>query len=155
MKKTIASVIPMFALIVVCGYASPAFADQSKLVSLLMEKLGVTKTQAQGGAGSLFKTAKSSLGAKDFTKVADSVPGIEGMMKAAPKSTGIGGKLGGMSSMFGGAGKKGAGVASMTDSFSKLGLDADMVPKFTNVVIDYVGKSGGDAVKNILKGALL
>ena len=155
MKQTFASVIPMFALIAVCGYASPTFADQTNLVSLLMKTLGVNKTQAQGGAGALFKSAKSNLGAEDFTKVADAVPGIQGMMKAAPKSTGIGGKLGGLSSMFGGGGKKSAGLASLADSFSKLGLDADMVPKFTNVVIDYVGTSGGDAVKNILKGALL
>ncbi len=155
MKQAFASVIPMFALIVVCGYASPAFADQTNLVSLLMETLGVNKTQAQGGAGALFKTAKSNLGAEDFTKVADAVPGIQGMMKAAPKSTGIGGKLGGLSSMFGGGGKKGAGLVNLADSFSKLGLDADMVPKFTNVVLDYVKTSGGEAVKNMLKGALL
>lgn len=155
MKQKFASVLPLIAFMVLCGFASPAFAAPPNLVNLLMETLGVNKTQAQGGAGALFKLAKSNLAAKDFTKVADAVPGIKGLMNAAPENTGIGGTVGGLSSMFGGGGKKSAGLASLADSFSKLGLGSDMVPKFTNVVLDYVKTGGGEAVKNILKGALV
>ncbi len=92
----------------------------------MTQKLGVTKEQAKGGAGTLFNSAKKGLSAKDFGKVKNAVPSMNDLLKSAPKA-------GGFSSLLGG-GKLG----NLTSSFSKLGLSPDMVGKFTPVVLDYV-----------------
>jgi hypothetical protein len=45
------------------------------LISTLTQNLGVSESQATGGAGLLFKLAKDKLPAGDFAKVASAVPG--------------------------------------------------------------------------------
>ena len=50
------------------------WAEESSLADQLVQKLGVTKEQAQGGAGAIFKVAKDKLTADDFGKVAEAVP---------------------------------------------------------------------------------
>ncbi len=120
-----------------------------------MESLGVTKPQAEGGAGAIFNLAESKLGADDFSKVADAVPEMDDLKRAAPESTGGGGMLGGLSTALSGGGGTGEGLASLAGSFSKLGLDPAMVEQFTPVILDYVEKNGGAVVKNLLQSALL
>lgn len=48
-----------------------------------------------------------------------------------------------------------AGMASLTESFSRLGLDQSMVSKYVTVILDYAKSEGGQNVMNLLKGALL
>jgi hypothetical protein len=44
--------------------------------------------------------------------------------------------------------------AGLISSFSKLGMGSDMVGKFSVVLSDFVGKAGGEPVKNILAAVL-
>ena len=118
-----------------------------ELVDLLTKNLGVNESQAQGGAGLLFKLAKDKLGAGDFSKVSATVPGVDGLISAAPAS---GGALGGITKMFGGGG----GIAGLAGGFSKLGLDAGMVSKFVPVILSFVQSKGGDGVKSMLEKVL-
>jgi hypothetical protein len=130
-------------------------AEDLGLIQLLSSNLGVTEKQATGGAGSIFNVAKQKLSAGDFAQVAKAVPGIDNMMAAAPKSEGVTGMLGGASSLFGGSAASVDKVASLSGSFSQLGMNAGMVNKFTPIILDYVKSKGGEQTMKILQGALL
>jgi len=131
----------------------PSYAGDMGLADLLSSQLGVTRNQAEGGAGSIFQLAKQNLTAEDFSSIAKAVPGIGQMMSAAPKVEGSSGSLGGISSMMGS--NKLAGMAGLKSSFEKLGLNEDMVSKFTPIILDYVKNKGGEHAMNLLKGALM
>ncbi len=132
---------------------TPTYAGDMGLVDLLSSQLGVTKDQAEGGAGSIFQLAKQNLNVEDFSSIAKAVPGIDQMIGAAPKVEGSSSSLGGISSMMGS--NKLGGMAGLTSSFEKLGLSGDMVSKFTPIILDYVKNKGGEHAMNLLKGALL
>jgi Protein of unknown function VcgC/VcgE (DUF2780) len=133
---------------------SPLLAQDTGLVDLLSSQLGITQTQAQGGAGSIFQAAKQNLSAEDFASVAKAVPGMNKMLAAAPKIEKGADSLGGLSSMLGDSSKKLGSVANLASSFKKLGLSGDMVGQFTPIILNYVKQKGGEVVMNLLKGAL-
>jgi Protein of unknown function VcgC/VcgE (DUF2780) len=131
------------------------FAQDTGLVSLLTQQLGVTETQAQGGAGSIFSLAKEKLSPPDFSKVANSVPDMNGLLASAPKKeNSVGGMFSGAPSMFGGGGKSLEGLAGLASSFSQLGLSPDMVNQFVPIILNYVKSSGGETVSNLLAAVL-
>lgn len=119
-----------------------------ELIDQLTKSLGVSETQAQGGAGLLFKLAKDKLGGGDFSKVSAAVPGIDSLISAAPASGG--GIMGTIGKMFGGGGS----LASLAGGFSKLGLDGGMVSKFIPIILQFVQSKGGAGVKSILEKVL-
>lgn len=101
-----------------------------ELINKLTEELGVTPAQATGGAGAIFKFAKSRLSPADFTKVAGSVPGMGGLLKAAPVSKGES-----TLSALGSFAPEGmGGLASLGSSLKSLGLSPSMVGKFVPVL---------------------
>jgi len=119
-----------------------------ELIENLTKQLGVSETQAQGGAGLILKQAREKLGGEDFVKVSSAIPGIEGLISAAP--AGGGGMLSGLGKTLGGAG----GLAGLAGGFSQLGLDSSMIGKFLPVILSFVQSKGGDGVKSILEKAL-
>ena len=146
----------VLTLFSICWMAyTPIYAGDLGLVDLLSSQLGVSKGQAEGGAGSIFQLAKQNLSIEDFSEIAKAVPGIDQMLGAAPKIEGSSGTLGGVSSMIGSSSSKLSGMAGLTNSFEKLGLSSDMAGKFTPIILDYVKNKGGEHVMNLLKGALL
>jgi hypothetical protein len=120
-----------------------------ELIDQITKELGVSETQAQGGAGMLFKQAKEKLSTEDFSKVSAAVPGIDGFIGAAPTVSG-GGVLGGLGKMLGGGGS----ITGLAGGFSKLGLDSSMIGKFVPVILSFVQSKGGDGVKAILAKSL-
>ena len=144
----------LLTLLSICWLVyAPTYAGDMGLVDLLSSQLGVSKDQAEGGAGSIFQLAKQNLSVEDFSSIAKAVPGIDQMIGAAPKVEGSSSTLGGISSMMGS--NKLGGMAGLTSSFEKLGLSGDMVSKFTPIILDYVKNKGGVTAMNLLKGALL
>ncbi|MDY6989510.1 MAG: DUF2780 domain-containing protein [Thermodesulfobacteriota bacterium] len=136
------------------GLGTPASAEGLGLVQLLVKNLGVTTQQAEGGAGSIFNTAKQQLGVDDFSKVTTAMPEVQELIGAAPKIEKGSGALGGISSMIskdtGSLGK----MAGLYDSFSQLGLSKEMVGQFIPLILDYSKSKGGEVVSNLLKTAL-
>ena len=154
MKKR-TSFIGLIALVYfLLGMGTPAFAEGLELVALLVKNIGITTHQAEGGAGSIFNTAKQNMDAEDFLQVTSAMPEVEPLMAAAPKIKKGSGTLGGISSMLskntGSVGK----MAGLYDSFSKLGLSKDMVGQFIPLILDYAKSKGGATVFNLLKTAL-
>ncbi len=147
-----------FIALAFCGMAQPKVAlsagSHNDLVGKLTSRLGVTKEQATGGAGSIFKLAKEKLSSSDFSKVSEGIPGVDSLMSAAPKTGGLENRLGGAPSLFGKKAKSVGGLTSLTGNFSKLGLSPDMIGKFVPVVLEHAQNMSGDKVMNLLKGAL-
>lgn len=134
---------------------SALFAQETSLISLLTQQLGVTEPQAQGGAGSIFNFAKEKLSPQEFSQVSNTVPNMDGLLDAAPKKeSGMGGMLGDATSMFGGSGSSLEGLASLASSFSQLGLSPDMVNQFVPVILNYVKTNGGETASNLLAAVL-
>ena len=135
-----------FAVCLVATVAMPGCAemksvggDSSDLTDLLTKQLGVTDTQASGGVGSMLKLAQEKLAAGDFDKIAKAIPGSDKYLASAKQ-------------LLGGAnvGDK----AGLQSAFFKLGMSPSMVDKFTPIVTQFVGGTGGEQAKNLLAGAL-
>jgi len=107
-----------------------AKSSSSELVGQLTKGLSITRTQARGGAGTLFALAKSRLSAEEFSKVSAAVPGMNGLLKAAP-ALGEHSELSSLeSSLPGGMGR----MAEAAEAFHKLGLSPEMAGKFLPVM---------------------
>ena len=134
---------------------SVGHAGTMDLISTLVDKLGITEKQAEGGTGALFQNAKDNLSAEDFKKVSDAVPGMDGYLAAAPKAeqkSGIEGTLGSTLSSLGGGAAKAGGMLDLKSAFSKLGMDSSTLGKFVPEVLDFVQSEGGQSVVGLLKG---
>ena len=134
---------------------SVGHAGTMDLISTLVNKLGITEKQAEGGTGALFQNAKDNLSAEDFKKVSEAVPGMDGYLAAAPKAeqkSGIEGTLGSTLSSLGGGAAKAGGMLDLKSAFSKLGMDSSTLGKFVPEVLDFVQSEGGQSVVGLLKG---
>jgi hypothetical protein len=126
-----------------------------ELVGQLVKELSVTSQQAEGAAGSLFGHAKTKLNPADWSKVSSAVPGMDGLLKAAPAMAAATGGVAGTSGVAGIPGAAGlGGLASVAGAFSKLGLKPEMIAKVIPLLTNYVSKSGGAGVGQLLAGAL-
>ena len=125
-----------------------------ELISSLVTQLGVTKDQAQGGAGAIFKAAQDRLGPGEFEKLLGGLPEVKSLLVHAPKSR-SGGMLSGLASM---ASKVGGGdmaqAMQLLSTFSSLGLNKDMAMKFVPVVLQYLESKGGKELVTQLRTAL-
>ena len=125
------------------------------LSETLVNKLGISSAQAEGGAGAIFKAAQSQLDAGQFAKLSAAVPEMDSLLSAAPKqSSSTANLINGASSMLGDSASRYGNLAGLASSFKDLNLSPDMVDQFVPVVVDYVKKNGGDMTGDILQSAL-
>jgi Protein of unknown function VcgC/VcgE (DUF2780) len=127
------------------------------IVDEIMKQVGVSKEQAEGGLGLIFKLAKDKLGA-DFSQVSQVVPDANTLIGKAPADakdagdSGLMGMIGGMASQLG-LGDLGK-LAELAAQFQKLGLDMETVQKYVKVVMTFVESKGGTVVKDLLNKVL-
>jgi hypothetical protein len=155
MKRRLFKTSVVVFLFTFLGAVPLVSADVSTLINLLTGSLGVTDGQAKGGAGAIFDLVKQKVSPEDFLTVTKALPGVESLLDFAPKSREIGSSVGGLSSSFGGKSQSLGTVASLAESFNKLGLGSEMVDKYTKVVLDFAKSEAGQSVMNIIKGALI
>lgn len=101
------------------------------LVKNITSSLGVTPTQAIGGSAALFGEAKKDMKPADFKSLTSSMPAIGSLMSAVPAST-----------------------SPLTAQFAKLGLQPEMIGKFTPFLLDYVISGTTPAMGNLVAAAL-
>jgi hypothetical protein len=121
-----------------------------ELIDALIQKLGISGTQAEGGAAVLFKAARDKLGGEEFGRLLGGLPGLGDLIRKAPApSGGLGGMLGGLAGALGGN----AGlIATVVGGFGKLGLKPDDAKKFVPVILDFLrSKVGPDVVSRLEK----
>lgn len=153
---------PFACLLVFCAaqlnaqnaVTSLAKSPSPELIGQLSKQLSVTPAQATGGAGTLFKLAKSRLSAPNFGKISAVVPGMSGLLKAAPSAGSSTAGLPGLSGLSSALPGNAGGIASAASSFQKLGMSPDMVGKFVPVLTQFVQAKGGSSVASLLSGAL-
>jgi len=121
-----------------------------ELIDSLTQTLGISATQAEGGAAVLLKAAKDKLGAAEFDSQLGSVPGLFDLLKKAPASGGgLGGLLGGLAGAIGG---NAALISSIVSGFGKLGLKPEDARKFVPVILGFLRtKVGPDVVSSLEK----
>jgi len=110
------------------------------LTALLTNQLGVTANQATGGAGSILSLAKEKLPSMDFAALVRLIPGADGFMRSAQEQGAVTGPVGDQ--------------AGLTSAFSRLGMGPEMVPKFSQVLSDFLGKAGGQPAQNLLAAVM-
>ncbi len=116
----------------------------SDLIGMLTKEMGITKKQAEGGAGSIFNFAKEGMKDSDFGKLSKVVPGMDGLLGAVPG-------LGGKSSMLGQATKTLMGMPAVYSAFKKLGLSESQVATMMPLLVNYVEKKGGAALARLFQ----
>jgi hypothetical protein len=144
-----------FSVLLVGGITpAPSNAGTMDLISKLVDTLGITQKQAEGGVGALFNNAKENLSTEDFSKASEAVPGVDKYMAEAPStdSGSTGGLLKSGLSSLGGSGSKLGGMAGLAGSFSKLGMNTETMTKFVPIVTDYMESNAGSSVAGLLKG---
>ena len=122
-----------------------------ELIDQLTKSLGISGSQAEGGAAVLFKAAKDKLGGEEFGKLLGGVPGLSDIMHKAPAAGGggLGGLLGGLAGSMGG---NAGAIATILGGFGKLGLTADHARKFVPVILEFLkSKVGPDVVSKLEK----
>jgi hypothetical protein len=125
-------------------------SSSSELVGQLTKGLSITRTQARGGAGTLFALVKSRLSTEEFSKVSAAVPGMNGLLKAAPPLAEHSELSSLESSLPGGMGR----MAEAAEAFHKLGLSPEMAGKFVPVMTKFVESKGGLSTASLLEKAL-
>ena len=155
-RKQIRAAFLCLSIFVMAGLGTTiGHAGTMDLINTLVNTLGITEQQAEGGTGALFQNAKKNLSAEDFKKVSDAVPGMDSYLAAAPKAetkSGLEGALGNTLSSLGGGAAKAGSLLDLNSAFSKLGMDSGTLGKFVPVVLDFVQSEGGQNVVGLLKG---
>jgi hypothetical protein len=118
-----------------------------ELIDQLTKGLGISGSQAEGGAAVLLKAAKDKLGAAEFDNQLGSVAGLGDLLRKAPAAGGgLGGMLGGL------MGGNAALIASVVGGFGKLGLKPDDAKKFVPIILGFLRtKVGPDVVTKLEK----
>ncbi len=153
----IRKVLMQLTLFMAMMFCFSDMAQANELVNLLMSQLGVTQQQAAGGAGAIFKTAQDNLKPDEFKQIEQAVPEAGSLIQAAPKlsqdSSAMGG-LGSLGSMAKNVSPKLGSTAELAQSFDKLGLEKQMIGKFTDIVVDYCKQKGGSLVSGLMQKAI-
>ena len=129
-------------------------AAMSSLTGLLTAQLGVTEQQAQGGLGTLFSVAQSTLDGADFQQLSQHVPEMASLLGAAPE---VSEKAQGISSLVAEAGKYGDALKSGNEAYAQfktLGLDAAQIPQYIEVTNQFLKKQGGTDIASLFSKGL-
>ena len=152
----IKKIVTVLAVSTVMLFCLSGLAQASELVNLLMSQLGVTQQQATGGAGAIFKAAQDNLKPDEFKQIEQAVPEADNLINAAPKveqPSSMGG-LGSLTSMAKNVSPKLGAGAELAQSFDKLGLEKQMIGKFSDIVVDYCKQKGGNMVSSLMQKAI-
>lgn len=126
------------------------------IVDEIIRQLGVSRDQAEGGLGLILKLVQEKLGT-EFSMVSQAIPDAHQFIGKAPggeptSGSGLMGMLGGMADKLG-LGPLG-NLADLVAGFQQLGLNAEAVRKFIDVVMSLLDQSGGPVLKERFAKAL-
>jgi hypothetical protein len=140
------------AVVLLLMLSFQATAGDDDLVSLIIDDLDISSSEALGGAGAIFAYAKDKLGDYDFDRIAEGIPDMDRFLDAAPEvdeDSGRGRASDVLGDVFGGAM---GGRAYLLEAFDELDMDRDMINDFLSVVYDYVEQESGERAMEELEG---
>ncbi len=147
MKKVITSIIAASIVISAPSYALFGLGDKDSdsvtklatqlndsaksstgLVNALTDQLGVSSTQAAGGASALLAMASNQLSGPSASELSSLSPKLSSLLGSAQTAS---------SSLD--------SMAAVKTAFEKLGLDSSMVEQFAPIILDYLGNQGASS----------
>ena len=105
-----------------------------------MSTLGVSNAQAVGGVTALLSNATTKMSKEDVGTLKKEVPEVSSFLGDKSSTSSL------LSSI--------ASNSTVQEQFKALGLDADMVSKYTPIVLDYINSEAGESLMKIVKSAL-
>ena len=134
----------------------------SELIDKLVLELGMTREQAEGGAGLLLQWAQAHMASDEFLVVADSIPAISDMIGKSPVSTislnrgplHLGPLLRGWLAWFQQLCGHLGGLAPLAGPLQQLGLPPTSVEPLVAAVLHYFREQGGPEVELLLRRAI-
>ncbi len=126
-----------------------------ELTNILVQRLGISTTQAMGGAGALLQLAKTRMSPEAFEKLTQQVPDVSQLLSAVPAlqpQSGLGGLAGKLAGLSGDNSINTALTA--VSIFQQLGMQPETMQKFVPVVVDYVRGDTEAIVADSLNSAL-
>lgn len=117
------------------------------LTQLVTQSLEVSPQQAQGGLGSLFSLAQSTLVDTDFAQLSAAVPEMSSLLKAAPA---ISESTKGVTSLMGNMGKYAKvmqGATTAYAQFKTLGIGTEQIPQYIDITNEFLAGQGGKDVQ--------
>jgi len=124
------------------------------LTGILTEQLSITPQQAMGGVGAILALAQQRMDPIDFMRLSNSVPNIDQYFSEVPASASSVSWFSSPESLQGQQGPVSDRLAFLAGSFEKLGMNAEMVGRFTSIVLQYFQAQNGPEVMSLLLGAL-
>jgi len=113
---------------------------ENSLISSIMSTLGVSNAQAVGGVTALLSNATTKMSKEDVGTLKKEVPEVSSFLGDKSSTSSL------LSSI--------ASNSTVQEQFKALGLDADMVSKYTPIVLDYINSEAGESLMKIVKSAL-
>lgn len=134
--------------------ADEAQAASGDLVGQIVEQLGISQTQALGGAGAIFQTAQSMMSGQDFQSVSQAVPEVDSLLAAAPQPSGNSALLtNAVAGFTGGPDSQASQWLTLASNFKQLGLSPQMVSQFVPIISGYVEDLAGSGTAALLQSA--
>ncbi len=127
-----------------------------ELTNLLVQQVGVTPTQAMGGAGALLQIAQTRMNPEVFTTLAQQLPDVQKLLSAVPALQKEGSGLSGLARKLAGLSGDSSISSALTavSLFQQLGMKPETMQRFIPVVIEYVKGNTGTAIAEGLGVAL-
>jgi len=119
------------------GEESKSETSTTALISQLTSSLGVTNTQAVGGATALLSNAATKMSQSDKDSLVKSIPELSQYMG------------GGSSSLLTSI----AANSTVQQQFSALGLSSDMISQYTPIILQFIDSQAGKTLMNIVKSS--
>jgi len=124
----------------------------SNLIDMLVLELGITRQQAEGGAGLLLQWAQARMATDEFQRVADSIPAISDVIGKSPTQAPPSprGWLAWFKRQISGLGS----LTPLADPLHQLGLSPAMVGPLVAVVLQHFHEQSGSEIELLLKRAI-
>jgi hypothetical protein len=132
--------------------ATKAVTDN--LTGILTSGLNVSNEQASGGLGSLFSLAQNSLGENDFSSLSSYIPNMSSYLDALPGMSSESSSASGLLNSLGGLGESAAAANTVAGQFSALGLSAEQIPQYIQIINDYLQSSGGQQAVDLFQSGI-
>ncbi|DAB34060.1 MAG TPA: hypothetical protein CFH82_07350 [Sulfurospirillum sp. UBA12182] len=117
--------------------------EQSSLLNLLTSNLGVSNSQAVGGASAILTKAATNMSQADVSSLTSAIPSISSLISSTVSSQSGQNMLGSLVSS-----------TSLGSQFSALGMDSSMVGKFIPIILQFINTEAGSTIMNSVQSAL-
>ncbi len=130
-------------------HAAQANTETNDLTNLLIEKLQVSRSQAEGGAGALLAAAEKALSTEQFSQLASTIPATEQLLNSIPSLD----ESGYINSRFDEYGIQ-PHTQKLVSQFQQLGLPPGYIKHFNQVIYNCLKESHSPALALVLDKSL-